>query len=193
MDFEEFYMSAKADLDEAQYEIERLRAELVNARRTAEGWKAEHIAGNGIIDVLKAELAEADELHKEDIDRLKAELAEANRIGDIHFAKTLKQERELAALKARPAQREPVAFANSDELDNMIDDRWATVAGVRDGWRNTPLYLTPQPNAEVERDAARYRWLRRDDLEYEQCAFIFDTHSMEELDAAIDLAMKKGA
>ena len=33
-----------------------------------------------------------------------------------------------------------VAYANRDDLDNMLDDRTAAVAGVRDGWRNTPLY-----------------------------------------------------
>jgi len=33
-----------------------------------------------------------------------------------------------------------VAYANRDELDNMLDDRTATVAGVKDGWRGTPLY-----------------------------------------------------
>jgi hypothetical protein len=36
---------------------------------------------------------------------------------------------------------EPVAYVNRDELDNMLDDRTATIAGVRDGWRKTPLYL----------------------------------------------------
>ena len=41
--------------------------------------------------------------------------------------------------------QEPVAYANSDELDNMLDDRTATVSGVRDGYRKTPLYATPVP------------------------------------------------
>jgi chromosome segregation ATPase len=38
-------------------EIERLRAERDDARRTAEHWKAEHIAGNREIDALRAKLA----------------------------------------------------------------------------------------------------------------------------------------
>lgn len=41
-----------------------------------------------------------------------------------------------------------VAYANRDELDDMLDDRTATVAGVQDGWRKTPLYAMPS-NAEV--------------------------------------------
>lgn len=54
----------------------------------------------------------------------------------------------------------PVAWVNCDELDNMLDDRTATVAGVCDGWRSTPLYTaTPVPRdvmmafGEAVRDA----------------------------------------
>ena len=39
----------------AKGEIERLRAELADARRTAEYWKAEHLAGNAELDALKAQ------------------------------------------------------------------------------------------------------------------------------------------
>jgi hypothetical protein len=34
-------------------EVDRLRAELANARRTAEYWKAEHLAGNAELDALR--------------------------------------------------------------------------------------------------------------------------------------------
>lgn len=51
-----------------------------------------------------------------------------------------------AELKSRNV--EPVAYANRDELDNMLDDRIAEVAGVRDGWRTTALYTHPQPIPE---------------------------------------------
>jgi hypothetical protein len=36
-------------------EVDRLRAELANARRTAEYWKAEHLAGNAELDALKSD------------------------------------------------------------------------------------------------------------------------------------------
>jgi hypothetical protein len=34
----------------------------------------------------------------------------------------------------------PVAYVNGSELDNMLDDRTATVQGVIGGWRKTPLF-----------------------------------------------------
>lgn len=49
---------------------------------------------------------------------------------------------------------EVVAYANRDELDNMLDDRTATVAGVRDGWRKTPLYAMPS-NAALNGDGQK--------------------------------------
>lgn len=46
-----------------------------------------------------------------------------------------------------PVQPEPVGYVNGDELDNMLDnmldDRTATIQGTQSGWRKTPLYLHP--------------------------------------------------
>ncbi|WP_288659494.1 MULTISPECIES: hypothetical protein [Pseudomonas] len=53
---------------------------------------------------------------------------------------------------ARTAPAEPVAWVNGDELDNMLDDRTAVIAGKMDGYRKTPLYTAPDAlQAEVER------------------------------------------
>lgn len=53
---------------------------------------------------------------------------------------TLRKEIRMALAAPMP---EPVAYVNSDELSNMLGDRMATIAGVRDGWRKTPLYAAP--------------------------------------------------
>ena len=53
----------------------------------------------------------------------------------------------LAEAWNRRMPMEVVAYANSDELDDMLEDRTATVAGVRDGWRKTPLYAMKTHNA----------------------------------------------
>ena len=50
-----------------------------------------------------------------------------------------------AALAQPAASGEPVAYINSDELDNMLDDRAAVIYRVQDGFRKTPLYAAPQP------------------------------------------------
>ncbi|AYN94384.1 hypothetical protein EAW52_10640 [Pseudomonas sp. LTJR-52] len=53
---------------------------------------------------------------------------------------------------ARTASAEPVAWVNGDELNNMLDDRSAVIAGKMDGYRKTPLYTAPDAlQAEVER------------------------------------------
>lgn len=46
---------------------------------------------------------------------------------------------KLAAL-ASAAQGAPVAWVNGDELDNMLDDRTATIEGRKSGLRGVPLY-----------------------------------------------------
>ena len=53
---------------------------------------------------------------------------------------------EQAVLNKLSGQK-PVCYGNQTALDNMLDDRVAEVAGVRDGWRKTPLYLHPAPSA----------------------------------------------
>ena len=50
----------------------------------------------------------------------------------------------LASELERMALAEPVAFANRDEIDNMLEDRTATVSGVKSGWMATGLYAGPQ-------------------------------------------------
>jgi hypothetical protein len=40
----------------------------------------------------------------------------------------------------------------------------------------------------AKKDAERYRWLRRD-APYDECAAVFDKHSGEDLDQAIDAAI----
>ena len=51
------------------------------------------------------------------------------------------------AILNKLSEQEPVCYGNQTALDNMLDDRVAEVAGVRDGWRKTPLYLHPAPSA----------------------------------------------
>jgi hypothetical protein len=91
---------------------------------------------------------------------------------------------ELAALKAQPAQ-EPVARYYGSEMSRYCIE-----------WINGPLpegtllYAAPQPSAEVEKDATRYRWLRGN---YDSALAIVGEvqyFTAEGLDAAIDAAMK---
>ena len=46
----------------------------------------------------------------------------------------------LAAKLADMEQQDPVAWANSDELDNILEDRLCMIRGTEDGFRRTPLY-----------------------------------------------------
>ena len=50
------------------------------------------------------------------------------------------------AILNKLSEQKPVCYGNQTALDNMLDDRVAEVAGVRDGWRKTPLYLHPAPS-----------------------------------------------
>lgn len=60
-----------------------------------------------------------------------------------------------AMLAAAPAvQGEPVGWVNSDELDNMLDDRTATLFPVRTGFHGKPVYAAPQP-AEQQPDVTQ--------------------------------------
>lgn len=47
---------------------------------------------------------------------------------------------EMSAKLKELDQQEPVAFANSDELDNILEDCSCIVLGVEDGFHRTPLY-----------------------------------------------------
>jgi hypothetical protein len=47
----------------------------------------------------------------------------------------------VAAIEQPP--QVPIAYVNGDELDNMLDDRTATIQGSPSGWRKTPLYAAP--------------------------------------------------
>src|SRR5690554_5798569 len=51
----------------------------------------------------------------------------------------------MAVLAAPAVQGEPVGWVNSDELDNMLDDRTATLFPVQTGFHGKPLYAAPQP------------------------------------------------
>ena len=44
------------------------------------------------------------------------------------------------AILNKLSEQKPVCYGNQTALDNMLDDRVAEVAGVRDGWRKTLLY-----------------------------------------------------
>src|SRR5690554_7178263 len=53
----------------------------------------------------------------------------------------------MAVLAAPSVQGEPVGWVNSDELDNMLDDRTATLFPVRTGFHGKPVYTAPQPTS----------------------------------------------
>lgn len=61
------------------------------------------------------------------------------------------QKSELKALKrlltasaiVPPVVQAPIAYVNSDDLDNMLDDRTAEIQSNKSGWRGTPLYAAP--------------------------------------------------
>lgn len=52
---------------------------------------------------------------------------------------------------------EVVAYANGDDLSNLLDDRTAVVVGVADGWRSTGLVRHIDHQVEVNR---LYEWAR---------------------------------
>lgn len=62
--------------------------------------------------------------------------------GPSREAQRLVAEALDALATAQPA--EPVAWVNGSELDNMLDDRTATIEGHKSGWRGVPLYDTAQ-------------------------------------------------
>lgn len=49
----------------------------------------------------------------------------------------------LCAAHSTPKHGEAVAWVNGDELDNMLDDRTATIQGKPSGGRRVPLYRHP--------------------------------------------------
>jgi len=53
--------------------------------------------------------------------------------------------------RAQVVPAEPVGYVNGDELDNMLDDRTASIASSKSGWRGTPLYRSPVPSCGAER------------------------------------------
>jgi hypothetical protein len=59
-----------------------------------------------------------------------------------------------AAHAQQPAA--PVAYVNGDELDNMLDDRTATIQSNPSGWRRTPLYRAAPTAGEDVRDAIEH-------------------------------------
>lgn len=48
---------------------------------------------------------------------------------------------ELKAELANIGSQEPAGYVNTDELDNMLDDRTATLSPVKNGWYTKPLYV----------------------------------------------------
>ena len=78
-------------------------------------------------------------------------IADDDQFWDNHFgyqecdAYALAKAIEQAVLN-KLSEQKPVCYGNQTALDNMLDDRVAEVAGVRDGWRKTPLYLHPAPS-----------------------------------------------
>jgi hypothetical protein len=82
-----------------------------------------------------------------------------------------------------------------DMLDKALKER-DTAIRERDNWRALceaagEDYLSTRAElVKAQKDAKRYRWLRRD-VPYDECAAVFDKHSGAELDAAIDDAMSR--
>lgn len=86
----------------------------------------------------------------------------------------------MAILAAPAVQGEPVGWVNSDELDNMLDDRTATLFPVRTGFHGKPLYAAPQPAVQqpapdVARLVGKVRMLiatgNRLSAEAQECTF----------------------
>lgn len=63
----------------------------------------------------------------------------------VAFSPTAWEKFIAAQAQRADVQGEPVAYGNSDELDNMLDDRWATVVGQRTSFHRTALYAHPDP------------------------------------------------
>jgi hypothetical protein len=68
-------------------------------------------------------------------------------------------QRAAALARAPLPAQEPIAYVNRDELDNMLDDRTATIQTNPSNWRRTPLYAAPAQAGDAL-DAARYRAVR---------------------------------
>lgn len=54
-----------------------------------------------------------------------------------------RDELRAAVAAAKVPTSQPAAYVNGDELDNMLDDRTATIQSNPSGYRKTPLYAAP--------------------------------------------------
>ncbi len=220
------------NLVEQQNKISTLKAELADVRTSADEFSFRSIAeyntlkseclenarqdaeiiasGAREIERLTAELAEMElEANKNlkawnEADRqrsaLKAELAEVRVERNTLQRCYMDYKAELAALKA---QSEPVGYANADELDNMLDDRAATIVGVKDGWRSTALYTTPQPAQDKDAELINKLLSALQNLKAiypgessfgsgAKASYSTQLKVFHEVNAAIDAAMQKG-
>ncbi len=152
------------------YEEEnRLRAELAEAK--------------GTIDDLRAQVKRQSEM-------LKAHSEPVKRVPMVESCQACGHEHEVP----QPAQSEPVGVTinlagSNGGFTTCVFEAIKVPAG-------TVLFTTPQPaSAEVERDAARYRWLRSKREVLLLTGFFGNgciNRVIEEVDAEIDAAMKKG-
>ena len=109
----------------------------------------------------------------------------------------LNRAHQIGAIKAQPAQ-EPAAWQDFTEWMHR-EMPSGTVIGDSGWWASRIFrkFIAPQPAPDVERDAARYRWLRNGGND-EIGAGIYDpiignfcfTTWDKDLDDAIDAAMK---
>ncbi len=138
-----------------------------------------------------------------EITRSKAELAEARGTIDDLRAQVKRQAEMLKAQSEPAAWR--VQVGDSDIWGYIENESDADFHGKQSGlkYKKQCLYTTPQPSAEDAKDAARYRWLKKNcnsglDVNDDKPQLIhldvkFSSCNWEaELDAAIDAARGEG-
>jgi hypothetical protein len=89
-------------------------------------------------------------------------------IGAEEFEDLRKGIRAALAAQSPPLNEggsEPVGYVNSDELDNMLDDRQATLSPKQTGWHRKPLYACPQSVAINEGGGEAVAWYRDEQVD----------------------------
>jgi len=83
---------------------------------------------------------------RREIKELRAELEALQSRYDDQFVELTRARAKLVKLQ----NQEPVGYANGDELDNMLDDRYAMLGQDKTGWYATPLYKAAGAKEKTE-------------------------------------------
>lgn len=150
-------------------------AELDQARRTAEHWKAEHLAGNAVIDQLRAEVerltaaAEDEAVYGDhnlvpslqaEVEALRGDLSAAASIANQNADHALRLNADVEALRHLAGELYQVLGA-LDAPAGVLDAVLAAAHGEPMEGRGSLLPFVSEEHEALRKDAERYRGVRR--------------------------------